>query len=281
MKVLISKSVFSTTGSAQCSQDIIKSFVKKNIPLTVISLESRNDLNFTKNQFDSYKNLKWFTYYKTTSKNSFDGIHFFKKIYSKLKFPFLRFIFNNKIEKLRIDHLFVNSTGSLDMFQKIFFTKNIDFRLTLIVHESPDVTKYKKDKKDKQYYLDNFSLFSDFIFVSENVRDDWIHYLNLDRKKTFCIPNTIHENLTIEILKKNMIQLKKESGFSLSSKTVLCVASVQYLKGQDILIEASKKVWYTDKINFNLVFIGNANFPLEKKFQTRLIYLRKTIILIT
>ena len=38
-----------------------------------------------------------------------------------------------------------------------------------------------------------------------------------------------------------MIQLKKESGFSLSSKTVLCVASVQYLKGQDILIKASKK----------------------------------------
>jgi glycosyltransferase involved in cell wall biosynthesis len=43
----------------------------------------------------------------------------------------------------------------------------------------------------------------------------------------------------------------------MESKTILCIGSIQYLKGQDLLIEASKKLWDSGDYNFDLVLIGD------------------------
>jgi len=51
MKVLISKSVFGVTGSAQCSQDIIRYLINNNHSLTVISLEGNNGFSFETKQY--------------------------------------------------------------------------------------------------------------------------------------------------------------------------------------------------------------------------------------
>ena len=147
--------------------------------------------------------------------------------------------------------------GSLDLLNEISLKGAKYFRKTLVVHESPDITKFKEVKKNKEYYSQQFSFFSDYIFVSKIVRDKWINFINLDRDKTHYIPNTIREDLTKNLLTKNIFDLKKECSLSMESKTILCIGSIQYLKGQDLLIEASKKLWNSGDYNFDLVLIGD------------------------
>lgn len=255
MKVLISKSVFGVTGSAQCSQDIIRYLINNNHSLTVISLEGNNGFSFETKQNDLLNKLKWFIFYKSSTINN--NISFFKKLYWKLKFPIVRYFNKRKINKLNIRHLIVNSTGSLDLLNEISLSGAKYFHKTLVVHESPDITKFKEVKKNKEYYSQQFSFFSDYIFVSKIVRDKWINFINLDRDKTHYIPNTIREDLTKNLLTKNIFDLKKECSLSMESKTILCIGSIQYLKGQDLLIEASKKLWNSGHYDFDLVLIGD------------------------
>ena len=84
MKVLISKSVFGVTGSAQCSQDIIRHLINNNHSLTVISLEGNKGFSFEIKQNDLINKLKWFIFYKSSTSNN--NISFFKSYIGNLNF---------------------------------------------------------------------------------------------------------------------------------------------------------------------------------------------------
>ena len=73
------------------------------------------------------------------------------------------------------------------------------------------------------------------------MRDKWINFINLDRNKTHYIPNTIREDLTKNLLTKNIFDLKQECSLSIESKTILCIGSISIFKGTGYFNRGFKK----------------------------------------
>ena len=258
--VIITKSIFDLNGSAQSTQDMIRSIIKSKKKLIVISLdnyESANKSFFTKSELENMELLNFhyplsiLNFFKT---NNLKDLLF--KLYWVFKYPLWRFRFNNRLNNLNCDFLILNNISCVNIYNRINF-KKIMFKI-LLIRESPEIYKLKNIDFSFDTFYNFFQEFDKYIFVSSNVRDNWVKFLNLDILKTFYIPNTIKENISNKLINNEHIESKISCDFNVDKKTILCLASLQYHKGQDVLIKASKILWNKNINNFEVVFMGNS-----------------------
>ena len=259
--VIITKSIFDLNGSAQSTQDMIRSIIKSKKKLIVISLdnyESAKKSFFTKSELENMELLNFLypisvlNVFKT--KNLKDLLF---NLYWVFKYQLWRFRFNNKVNNLNCDFLILNNISCVNIYNRINF-KKIMFKI-LLIRESPEIYKLKNIDFSFDTFYNLFQEFDKYIFVSSNVRDNWVKFLNLDILKTFYIPNTIKENISNKLINNEHIESKISCDFNVDKKTILCLASLQYHKGQDILIKASKILWDKNINNFEVVFMGNSS----------------------
>lgn len=259
--VIITKSIFDLNGSAQSTQDMIRSIIKSKKKLIVISLdnyESAKKSFFTKSELENMELLNFLypisvlNVFKT--KNLKDLLF---NLYWVFKYQLWRFRFNNKVNNLNCDFLILNNISCVNIYNRINF-KKIMFKI-LLIRESPEIYKLKNIDFSFDKFYNLFQEFDKYIFVSSNVRDNWVKFLNLDILKTCYIPNTIKENISNKLINNEHIESKISCDFNVDKKTILCLASLQYHKGQDILIKASKILWDKNINNFEVVFMGNSS----------------------
>ena len=258
--VIITKSIFDLNGSAQSTQDMIRSIIKSKKKLIVISLdnyESANKSFFTKSELENMELLNFhyplsiLNFFKT---NNLKDLLF--NLFWVFKYPLWRFRFNNRLNNLNCDFLILNNISCVNIYNRINF-KKIMFKI-LLIRESPEIYKLKNIDFSFDTFYNFFQEFDKYIFVSSNVRDNWVKFLNLDILKTFYIPNTIKENISNKLINNEHIESKISCDFNVDKKTILCLASLQYHKGQDVLIKASKILWNKNINNFEVVFMGNS-----------------------
>tara|TARA_Y100000991_G_scaffold213890_1_gene200416 strand:+ start:724 stop:1941 length:1218 start_codon:yes stop_codon:yes gene_type:complete len=258
--VIITKSIFDLNGSAQSTQDMIRSIIKSKKKLIVISLdnyESANKSFFTKSELENMELLNFhyplsiLNFFKT---NNLKDLLF--NLYWVFKYPLWRFRFNNRLNNLNCDFLILNNISCVNIYNRINF-KKIMFKI-LLIRESSEIYKLKNIDFSFDTFYNLFQEFDKYIFVSSNVRDNWVKFLNLDILKTFYIPNTIKENISNKLINNEHIESKISCDFNVDKKTILCLASLQYHKGQDVLIKASKILWNKNINNFEVVFMGNS-----------------------
>lgn len=260
MTVIISKSVFGLNGSAQSSQDMIRSILSVKGSLTVISLQ---DIDYSKLDFIDENNrsrLKWLVFHYPPSLDEVFKSQNLKKIlkqfYWMIKYPIWRRSFNKRIKEANFKHLILNNIGSRDIFEQIPVDEKT--KKTLLLRVSPELASIKGDSDNRDLSA-LFSRFENYIFVSSTVRDKWIDTLKLDRAKTYYIPNTIRENISLDLMKWKPDELKDACGFSKEKVSIFCLASMQYHKGQDLLIDAVEKIWKLGRSDFELILMGGVN----------------------
>lgn len=76
------------------------------------------------------------------------------------------------------------------------------------------------------------------VFVSERCRAEWLALGDLGRKRSFCIPNCCREEEAKRILSQPRAEVRRRLGLSPGAFVAVCVASIQYRKGQDLLLSS-------------------------------------------
>ena len=109
----------------------------------------------------------------------------------------------------------------------------------VVVRGQPD--QYAEDIAD----MDRLSVLCDaigaadaVIFNAPSVQRDWESRGVLDGKRCFSISNTSREDLVNDLRERERDDVRSELGLSPDALVILCLGSVLYRKGQDLLLDA-------------------------------------------
>ena len=87
--------------------------------------------------------------------------------------------------------------------------------------------------------VEYLSKFDSLIYVSAKTQDEWQEYKGISNKVSYYIPNCCDEESIDLIPLKDDLFKKYSAKLDLNGKYIIsCIGSVQYRKGQDILIDA-------------------------------------------
>ncbi len=131
----------------------------------------------------------------------------------------------------------VNGLGSHDFWERISrVNSGLKGPSVLIVRESP---RYFNDSRllNLDWALEAMDKHTHLIFVSSYGRDEWRTLSSFEGKELFCIPNCCQEDLVARLLTQKRAQVRQRLGLPPDRFVAVCVASIQYRKGQDLLLK--------------------------------------------
>jgi glycosyltransferase involved in cell wall biosynthesis len=129
--------------------------------------------------------------------------------------------------------LIVNGFGS--DFVWGFFNGSQPLKSVLVVHDNP-VRHRLRGEPPLQCVLGLMEKYSHFIFVSSRVRDEWLTIPSIAAKESCAIPNCCREEAVERVRALDRTEVRHRLGWAPETFVVVCVASIQYLKGQDLLL---------------------------------------------
>jgi len=151
--------------------------------------------------------------------------------------------YKKKIRRLSPSLLVINSIGGDEIYTKYLQELFHDVKSMFVIRGS--LSQIKNPNYDSPYtsrdVVAAMKYHSSIVFVSSSTQKEWLEYGGIS-KKTLYIPNSIDEKKVSLLLKQDKRQLKKELKLSRTNLSIVCVANLQYIKGQDIIVD------YFDKI---------------------------------
>ena len=236
---IMTPSIGSLNGASQSSMDLILACNQVNRFLSVIYLHSSK----IPNNIDCHK-LKDLKFYKSALelqspyKNNHINLTTLRRWIDSKIFDSYR---SKKISQLHSEILIVNSIAGHKIYEKY---KNIKYkRKILVVRESPRHFEYKFNEPTALVDAQNkMKMYDNYIFVSLNVLEEWKKILSLENHQCFYIHNCINETKIKNLLVQDKNKIKKDLNFTNDEFHIVCVASIQFRKGQDILINMLPKL---------------------------------------
>lgn len=114
----------------------------------------------------------------------------------------------------------------------------------MTIHGTPDQSSgiYHDGINHLPKMCAEMATYDGFIQLSPRVADKWKGQPGQNGIPAHIIPNTLNESECKIILNKSKAECRKQLGLPKESKILVCTASVQYRKGQDLLIPAMGKL---------------------------------------
>jgi glycosyltransferase involved in cell wall biosynthesis len=135
--------------------------------------------------------------------------------------------------------LVVNGLGSDFVWD--FFNGSQPLKSVLVVHDNP-VRHRLPGESSLDLALELMQKYSHFIFVSSRVRDEWLAIPSIAAKESCAIPNCCREEAVERVLALDRAEVRHRLGLAPEAFVVVCVASIQYLKGQDLLVACFPRI---------------------------------------
>ena len=107
----------------------------------------------------------------------------------------------------------------------------------LIVHDSPRRFDLE-GQPPLGWALEKMARYSHFIFCSQRVAGEWMELEELAGKVHCCIPNCCREEEVRKVMKQERAAVRKGLRLPAHRFVVVCPASIQYRKGQDLLVDS-------------------------------------------
>ena len=126
----------------------------------------------------------------------------------------------------------------------------------IIIRESPRHFSAGDRQTVLQQLIDGFSSFDELIFVSENVRQEWLKFPALNSKRSFYFPNCCEEEEAQYELEKEINTSRQSLGLNPNEFIVICPGSIENRKGQDLLIQILPEL-ISEIPNLRLLFVGD------------------------
>lgn len=146
--------------------------------------------------------------------------------------------------------LFIANSFCIDIFSKCDLTKYQGLKVCVV---RGSVASFEAEDsvfgvQEAAKYLQNFDK---YIFVSKNIIADWCEVAQLSKADCHYIPNCCDEASVDRVLlqPKTFYREKLFSEVSPKAHIICCMGSVQYRKGQDVLVEAIKSISASNRID--------------------------------
>ena len=133
---------------------------------------------------------------------------------------------------------------------------NFKGRKIIIIRESPRHFSGSDRQNILQQLIEGFSSFDDLIFVSENVRQEWLKFSCLQNKRSFYLPNCCEEEDIEKELGKANENTRQALGLDPNEFVIICPGSIEYRKGQDLLIHILPEL-IIEIPNLRILLIGD------------------------
>jgi len=242
---LFSKNYGSLDGCAQSVFDVIVSLVECDIDLNILYNKSFPNID----SHDGYNIKGKFNLYQLPRKNVFDIMLHNKKRLSK-------------IQNISPDLCIVNGISGhrwRNLLDKDFCDNNL-----IIIRESPQLSNFKIEDNSLELMIEKMRYYQNYIFVSYNVMCQWKNLLKLDNSQIKFIPNCINEGRAKEVKKIEKALMQNRLNFNNEKFNIVCVASIQKRKGQDLIFNSIKKIInQMPDIHFHIV--GKEKKPESEK----------------
>ncbi len=111
----------------------------------------------------------------------------------------------------------------------------------LVVHESPRHFA-PGSRMTVQRALEIVKSYDHRVFVSQRGRAEWNALGSLDAARSFYIPNCVREQETHRLMARDRKDVRRTLGYSTEQLQVVCVGAVMRRKGQDIVLDALKRL---------------------------------------
>jgi glycosyltransferase involved in cell wall biosynthesis len=231
MLLYVASDIGGVNGAPQAARDILISLLLSGYPVTVIS-QSQCQLP---EEIDGIKLPlpKWVIPVKKIyfpSKRHRNLANLIKWLGAN----FQRVIQQQSLQKLNPKLIFVNGLNS----DKLWKTFNLEFcdRTAIIIHMSPRHCQYNA-KLDLNQVLTVIKEYSHFFFVSATCQKEWLSLEKLPAQHSYYVPNCCKEDIVNTLIRQDKQQIRQNLGMPIDKFIVVCVASLQPRKGQDLLIE--------------------------------------------
>jgi glycosyltransferase involved in cell wall biosynthesis len=135
------------------------------------------------------------------------------------------------------DLTLVNSFGNHLFLERMAQTNpGLHDKPVMIVHGAPDERTFQVSGRSVKWAVEVLREYDSLVFVSSRVQDEWLALDLLADKNSFYIPNCCREDKVIQLLSQNRQRVRKRLGLPGDQFVAVCVASLQPLKGQDLLL---------------------------------------------
>lgn len=108
----------------------------------------------------------------------------------------------------------------------------------LAVQESPGHFEFKKEPQALAAAVDAMAQYHSLIFASSRCRDKWLAMEPLCGKPAFYVPNSCDEHAVGRAAAQDRRELRSRLGLPADPFVIVCVASLQARKGQDLIVDA-------------------------------------------
>jgi glycosyltransferase involved in cell wall biosynthesis len=107
----------------------------------------------------------------------------------------------------------------------------------LIVNQSPRHFGPPYQAKPLEWAVERMQEYSSFVFVSERCRGEWVALGAAAGKPTFRVPNCCDEDAVERLRRESRADVRSRLGLPSDRLVAVCVATIQYRKGQDIIVD--------------------------------------------
>lgn len=238
--VFYSELIGKKSGVQKAAIDIIVSILANGHTLTVVTTSPRCPLP-TQSGGVNRGALGWVQVPRRVTLASFRG-NIFRR-FAAMTVQILRGVLLKKNESvlktIAADLVFVNSSGGDDLYMRYKDRVPSAKKEVFISHGSVGQYAYSGYGKYRPVAAaKRIAAYSAAVFVSKNTIEDWIALADLDPQHCHYIPNCIDEKDVEEVQKRTKSAVRKDLGLPVDRFIVTCIASIQYMKGQDLLINS-------------------------------------------
>lgn len=236
-------------GDAVVAMEILNSLNSKGFDVAAISRRYKIPDDLAED-FSKVKNytFPFFPNKENYSKNKFGSIRYLlKKAQSGFYLNLLNRQFSKHPPELMIANDFSTAQYFLDKFQN-------NGKVIYVVHSIPEF--YDKFKGlNIEEHIDLINRADSTVFVSEASRKKWLHH-GVETNRTCCIYNCANENSAKKYMSTPKSTVRKQLNMSSEKFYLVTVASFNYEKGLDLLLDAAPEL---KKIapNLEILLIGS------------------------
>ena len=141
--------------------------------------------------------------------------------------------YGGKLSRISTRGIVVNGFSNHWVFKYAQFLK---IPRILVVHDSPRRFGVK-DQPALAWALARMGCYSHYIFPAQQVAEEWLAFRELAGKQFCYIPNCCREDAVRQLAAHDRQAVRARLGMPRNRFVVVCPATIQYRKGQDLLLD--------------------------------------------
>ncbi len=113
---------------------------------------------------------------------------------------------------------------------------SLERKTAMVVQGSPKPETFPRKGYGIAEAVETMERYDYLIFASSRCQQDWLSFPSLAGKPSFYIPNCCQEEIVSHLMAQQRAQVRKRLRLPQDRLLAVCVGSVQYRKGQDLLL---------------------------------------------